>query len=216
MVAYKLICEFRLLKSRQSVLHSISWPRFPMRNSWRPPLPFAGRLSKNPNSLKETSIWPPKKSGESSLSESIPNVVIDTNVLISAFVFGGFPQRAVQLAFDQSHVYTSPPLLEEYRAVPLELEKKQKISRDQLAVLLSAMAVFLNRTRLVHPTNAFVICRDSKDNMLLDCCQAARADYLITGDKDLFSIPTDKLQEHLGDLSIIRPKTFVQKMSRPA
>jgi hypothetical protein len=48
-------------------------------------------------------------------------------VLISAFVFGGTPWKAVQKAFAEADIYISPALLREYREVPLELFAKDKI-----------------------------------------------------------------------------------------
>jgi predicted nucleic acid-binding protein len=49
-------------------------------------------------------------------------VVIDTGVLISAFVFGGIPEKAIRKAFTEADIYVSPSLLKEYRDVPLVLE----------------------------------------------------------------------------------------------
>lgn len=50
------------------------------------------------------------------------------------------------------------------------------------------MAAFVSRALPVVTRKRFQICRDPKDDMLLDCCHAARADILVTGDKDLLSI----------------------------
>jgi hypothetical protein len=46
-------------------------------------------------------------------------------VLVSAFVFGGIPERAVKKAFKEADIFVSPVLLEEYRNVPLELEAER-------------------------------------------------------------------------------------------
>ena len=53
-------------------------------------------------------------------------IVIDTSVLISAFAFGGVPMKALIKAFKEALIFVSPPLLNEYRYVPLELLKKTK------------------------------------------------------------------------------------------
>jgi len=47
-------------------------------------------------------------------------------VLISAFVFGGIPEKAVKKAFAEADLYVSPALLKEYREVPLALEGEGK------------------------------------------------------------------------------------------
>jgi putative PIN family toxin of toxin-antitoxin system len=43
-------------------------------------------------------------------------------------------------------------------------------------------------TRLVVITSSVKVCRDPKDNYLLSLSRDAKADYLITGDKDLLSL----------------------------
>ena len=48
--------------------------------------------------------------------------MIDTGVLVSAFAFGGIPERAVKKAFADAELFVSPDLLREYRDVPLALE----------------------------------------------------------------------------------------------
>jgi len=45
-------------------------------------------------------------------------------VLVSAFVFGGIPEKAIKKAFAGADIYVSPALLREYREVPLVLERR--------------------------------------------------------------------------------------------
>ena len=42
-------------------------------------------------------------------------------MLISAFAFGGIPEKAVKKALAEADIYISSALLKEYRDVPLEL-----------------------------------------------------------------------------------------------
>lgn len=116
------------------------------------------------------------------------NVVIDTGVLISAFAFGGAPSRAVLKAFHEANIYISRPLLKEYRATPLALYKSGKINHEQYQALIAGIAAFVSRAVLVVTRKHFHLCRDAKDDMLLDCCHGANADMLVTGDKDLLSL----------------------------
>jgi hypothetical protein len=44
--------------------------------------------------------------------------------LVSAFVFGGIPEKSVKKAFAETDLCVSPALLKEYRDVPLALEAK--------------------------------------------------------------------------------------------
>ena len=116
------------------------------------------------------------------------NIVIDTGVLISAFAFGGAPAKAVLKAFHEATIFVSSPLLKEYRSTPLTLYKSGKINHEQYQALIAGIAAFVSRAILVVSRKHFHICRDVKDDMVLDCCHAANANILISGDKDLLSI----------------------------
>jgi putative PIN family toxin of toxin-antitoxin system len=103
-------------------------------------------------------------------------------VLVSAFAFGGIPEKAITMAFAETDIYVSPSLLEEYREVPLILENEKKLTQAQLKALISGLAAFVTRTIVVHPRKKISICRDPADNMLLECCFEPKADILISGD----------------------------------
>lgn len=124
--------------------------------------------------------------------------------MISAFAFGGIPQSAVRRAFTESVIFVSPALLDEYRDVPLRLESEGKIDHVQLKALIAGIASFVAIARLVYPKQSFNISRDPKDDMILDCCYAANANYLVTGDKDLLEIEALPF-----DLEIISPTAFL-------
>jgi putative PIN family toxin of toxin-antitoxin system len=137
-------------------------------------------------------------------------VVIDTGVLVSAFVFGGVPEGAIKKAFREVEVWISPQLLEEYRETPFELEAEGKISHLQLRSLLSGIASFVVNAKVVTPKKRLSLCRDEEDNMILECCFAAEADFLITGDKDLLEMEKTRLKRELPKLKIVSPRTFLE------
>ena len=130
-------------------------------------------------------------------------------MLVSAFAFGGIPEEAVKRAFSDNGLYVSPALLKEYRDVPLELIAEGKIDRLQLKALIAGIAAFVTKAKVVNPQKKFIICRDPEDNMVLDCCFAAGANILITGDKDLLD-----LKELPFKLKIMTPKGFLKERSR--
>ena len=131
-------------------------------------------------------------------------IVVDTGVLISAFAFGGAPAKAVLKAFHEATIFVSSPLLKEYRSTPLALYKSGKINHEQYQSLIAGIAAFVSRAVLVVSRKHFHVCRDVKDNMVLDCCYAASADMLISGDKDLLSIT-----ELPFPLSILSVRTYL-------
>ena len=86
------------------------------------------------------------------------------------------------------------------------LRTEGKIDHKQLKALISGIATFVTRLKIVRPVKKLSICRDVKDNMILECCVAGGADFLITGDKDLLDIL------HLPfNLRILTPSEFIKK-----
>lgn len=53
-------------------------------------------------------------------------------MLVSAFAFGGIPEKAIRKAFLEAEIFVSPSLLKEYRDVPLVLKAEGKIDHLQL------------------------------------------------------------------------------------
>jgi len=71
--------------------------------------------------------------------------------------------------------------------------------------LISGFAAFVARTMVVYPRKKISICRDSADNMLIECCFESRADILISSDRDLLDI--EGLPFHL---EILTPRKFLE------
>ena len=130
---------------------------------------------------------------------------MDTGVLVSAFAFGGIPEKAVKRAFAEAELFVSPDLLKEYRDVPLALEGEGKLTHGQLKALISGLAAFVTRAILVNPRRKLSICRDAEDNMLLECCLEAKARFLVSGDKDLLD-----LRDLPFDLRVLTPRQFFE------
>ncbi|MBF0491297.1 MAG: putative toxin-antitoxin system toxin component, PIN family [Deltaproteobacteria bacterium] len=141
-------------------------------------------------------------------------VVVDTCVLISGFAYGGIPAKAVELAFSDFQIIVSPKLLNEYKKVPLELYKKNKINFEQLSSLVRGIASFVKNSIFVIPKKTLKICRDPADDMLLECCLEVRAHFLVSSDKDLLSISGEKLENKLHHLQILKPGDFLRKFSK--
>ncbi len=105
-------------------------------------------------------------------------LVLDTNVLVSAALNpAGLQRTVVLLAIAKpARWYVSPPILEEYRNVLSRPELKiSKGLRHQLLQLVK------NYSYTVVPARRLEVTEDPDDNMFLECADAARADYLVTG-----------------------------------
>jgi putative PIN family toxin of toxin-antitoxin system len=110
-------------------------------------------------------------------------LVIDTNVVVSAALKPESLQRTTLLlaVTKPAHFYVSRPILIEYAdvlALP-ELGIRKGV-RQQLLQLIK------NKGHIVTPPSRLQVSSDLDDNMFLECADAARADYLITGNQKHF------------------------------
>jgi putative PIN family toxin of toxin-antitoxin system len=88
----------------------------------------------------------------------------------------------------------------------LTLRSEGKIDHNQLKALISGVATFVTRVKIVRPVKKLSACRDTKDDMILECSLAGGVDFLITGDKDLLDILDLPFK-----LKILTPSEFVKK-----
>jgi putative PIN family toxin of toxin-antitoxin system len=110
-------------------------------------------------------------------------LVIDTNVVVSAALKPeGLQRTVVLLAMAKpAHWYVSTPILSEYALVLARPELKiRKNLRQQLLQLIK------NHARIVPPSRLAQITSDPADNIFVECADAARADYLVTGNQRHF------------------------------
>ena len=110
-------------------------------------------------------------------------LVIDTNILVSAALKPNGLERTVLLlaTTKPARLYVSEDILAEYRDVLARPELKiRKGLRLQLLELIK------NRSHLVKPARSVQATKDPGDDKFLECADAARADYLVTGNQRHF------------------------------
>ena len=105
-------------------------------------------------------------------------LVVDTNVVVSAALKpDGLQRTVILLAITRpARLYVSTPILAEYRDVLSRPELQiRKGLRQQLLQLIR------RRSHAVTPQRRLQVTSDPGDNIFLECADAARADYLVTG-----------------------------------
>ncbi len=110
-------------------------------------------------------------------------LVLDTNVVVSAALQPeGLQRTVVLLAITKpARWYVSDAIVLEYALVLARPELKiRKSLRQQLLQLIE------NHARMVVPSRLSQITRDPADNIFVECADAARADYLVTGNQRHF------------------------------
>jgi uncharacterized protein len=109
-------------------------------------------------------------------------VVLDTNVVLSAILFGGKPRQVLEAALSGTiRLFVSEPMITELQSV---LQRpKFGVSAQFVQTIVSEFAAI---AEWVEPTEHFEVVEDDPtDNQFIDCAVAAKADYLVTGDSHL-------------------------------
>jgi len=111
-------------------------------------------------------------------------VVFDTNVYISALMFGGLPGSLLDLGLLQSFLLVvSPALLDE---LDEKLQEKFEVAAEDAAIIrekLESIAEIVRPDMVLH-----VITEDPDDNRVLECAVRGMADYIVTGDRHLLKL----------------------------
>ena len=140
-------------------------------------------------------------------------VVIDTNLLVSAIIVSGsLPDQL--LRFWQKDLFlliASQETIEEVSDVLHRnyIKKTYHLTEEKIAQLVTRLKL---SAELAHPLPEQALpihCRDVKDNILLGLALAGKADYLITGDKDLLVLSG---KGELGKLKITTVKEFLHSV----
>ena len=134
-------------------------------------------------------------------------VVIDANVIISA-TFGAKPLVKVGRALREHNVFISESILEELEGVLKRLSKK--LSPEQIRYLQEKVGQLLKVAHRITVSTHLSLSRDAKDDHYLTLCKEARADFLITGDKDLLNLSPEVLKKNGIACLIISPATFLE------
>lgn len=131
--------------------------------------------------------------------------VFDTNIYISAILFGGAPRMCLELARRKRiDLYTSKAILLELARV---LKAKFHWSESEIRDVLGGISQF---THIVSPKKKISIIRESSpDNRVLEATKEAKADYIISGDKRHI-LPLKKFQ----GIVILPPVDFLKALHR--
>ena len=125
-------------------------------------------------------------------------VVVDTNVLVSIFQFGGRISEILNLALQGTvELYISQPVIEELRGV---LQEKFHWSTDRVD---DATETLLRFCQLIDPGEPLKVCRDPDDDRVLECALAAVAEVIVSGDRDLQDLGSFR------DTPIMSPRGFL-------
>jgi len=115
-------------------------------------------------------------------------LVLDTNVVVSALLWDGVPRRLLRVGrVEGVELYSSPPLIAELTDVLSRPKFKSKIAASLLTVD-QLIDLYAELVALVRPVPTQRLAPDPDDDVVIGTALAAKADYLVTGDKGLLSV----------------------------
>lgn len=112
-------------------------------------------------------------------------IVIDTNWLISYLIKTETSNLKLLLTDTSASFITAEKQIKEFLE-KIYLPRFRKYFEVELA--LEFIKNFTKRADLIQVSSEINVCRDPKDNFLLALAKDSKADFLITGDKDLLVI----------------------------
>jgi len=125
-------------------------------------------------------------------------VFLDTNVLVSGLATRGLCADVIRLVLAEHQVIIADVVLNELKRV---LKHKIHLPGEQIQEILAFLE---SQTVQPKPISPFPIpVRDEDDQWVLASALAAKADVLVTGDKDLLDVA-----EEVRNLTITDPRGF--------
>jgi uncharacterized protein len=129
--------------------------------------------------------------------------VFDTNVLVSALLFEhSKPAQVLFSVLDQGEILLSTDLVNEIHEVIYRKKFDRYISNERRDAFLTALVqtgVLIDITETIH------VCRDPKDNMVLELAINGGADVIVSGDDDLLVL------HPFRGISILAPENALPK-----
>jgi hypothetical protein len=129
-------------------------------------------------------------------------IILDTNLWISFLISKKFSQIEKLILNKKVILIFSNELLEEFIDVVNRPKFEKYFSRKDIEKILEYFDQF---GKLVKVTSDINICREEKDNFLLNLSVDSKADYLITGDKDLLIL------EKIDNTKILAFSEFIER-----
>ena len=124
----------------------------------------------------------------------IERVVIDTNVMISALLFGGEPGKLITL-------WKEKRILDEY--VRVLVYPKFELSADDVGYILYGEILPYFDT-VATRRGSMIVAEDPSDDKFICCAQSGRAGVIISGDQHLLRL------ESYRKIRIVTPARFLR------
>ena len=129
------------------------------------------------------------------------HVTLDSNIYISALVFGGKPMRLLEMAAEGGIcVAISDAILAEVQRILLT---KFGWSVERVGAAIDTIGTITERAA---PTELLeVVTSDPDDNRVVECATAAGSAFIVSGDRHLLAL------EGFGGIRVVTAATFLSQ-----
>ena len=136
-----------------------------------------------------------------------PRVVLDTNVVLSALVFGGGQAGRLRLGWQQGVFVPLASTATAQELVRVLAYPKFRLSKQEREELLADYLPHAQTVRIAQPPPSVTTCRDPLDVPFMHLAVAGGAQMLVSGDRDLLAL-ADEFKAVSGCL-IVTLDTFL-------
>lgn len=130
------------------------------------------------------------------------SVVLDTNVLVAAFLTNGISREVLHTACRCDRLMVTEYILEELERILTKKIGASRGDRRRTLALVRRMATCISWTPITDPIAGV---DDTKDWPILWFCHHHRADLLVTGDQELVAL------ERFRQTDIVTPRGYLQR-----
>lgn len=115
--------------------------------------------------------------------------VLDTNIIVSALIWGGVPYQLLQAAVAGEIVlFTSPALLDELRGVLYRAHLASRLAQQRSSVDEALRRYGELAVEVVPLATPRIVPRDPDDDHVIACAVAAHAHLIVSGDRYLLDL----------------------------
>ena len=134
-------------------------------------------------------------------------IVLDTNIIISAFGWSGNEYNILQKVMNKELLLVlSPEILDEYKRILLL--QRLEFQEDEVEEFISALLEVAELIYPIYNKQSSIAIRDKDDIKFIICAIESKADYIITGDNDLLVI------DKYNSIQIISSKNFLETLEK--
>jgi putative PIN family toxin of toxin-antitoxin system len=133
-------------------------------------------------------------------------VVLDTTVWISGVFWQGIPYQILEIwKAGDFEIIVSEAILAE-----IERKLKEKAARFEVetGVVNEWLDLIIGEVIFVRPQEKIQACRDPDDDMFLEAAVGGRAEFVVSGDKDLTDMGEFK------EIKLVKPRQFYDFLTR--